>query len=90
MKLSEPPRPSHLGAGACKYTRGRMVLVMDVRFLSLRQVASGVRSALVKVDGVWYRLKGCGNNGDGFTVRNENAKTGLWRNVRGEGFLSMP
>lgn len=32
-------------------------------------VASGVRSALVRVQGRWYRLKGCGNNFDGFVLR---------------------
>ena len=36
---------------------------------ALRGVASGTRSALVKIEGVWYRLKGCGNNDEGFTVR---------------------
>ena len=33
---------------------------------SLKGVASGVRSALVRVRGSWYRLKGSGNNDEGF------------------------
>ena len=31
--------------------------------------ASGVRSAVVKIKEKWYRLKGCGNNDEGFIVR---------------------
>jgi hypothetical protein len=31
--------------------------------------ASGVRSAVVKVDNVWYRLKGSGNNDQGFPLQ---------------------
>ena len=31
--------------------------------------ACGVRSAIVRVDGKWYRLKGCGNNDIGFPLR---------------------
>ena len=34
-----------------------------------KAVASGVRSALVKIGSTWYRLKGCGNNDEGFIVR---------------------
>ena len=34
-----------------------------------KAVASGIRSALTKVDGQWYRLKGCGNHNDGFICR---------------------
>lgn len=30
---------------------------------------SGVRSALIKVGSNWYRLKGCGNNYDGFPLK---------------------
>lgn len=54
-------------------------------------VASGVRSALVKLDGHWYRLKGCGNFDQGFTVR-VNQRGALqkgaraWRDVRGAAF----
>ena len=48
-----------------------------------KAVASGVRSALVKLDGVWYRLKGCGNNTEGFTVRESRGQHGTWRDVRG-------
>ena len=51
-------------------------------------VASGVRSALFEADGVWYRLKGCGNGNDGgFTIRTTNARAGAWRDVRGCAFV---
>eukprot|EP00929_Paragymnodinium_shiwhaense_P082209 TRINITY_DN43257_c0_g1_i1.p1 TRINITY_DN43257_c0_g1~~TRINITY_DN43257_c0_g1_i1.p1 ORF type:complete len:590 (+),score=114.02 TRINITY_DN43257_c0_g1_i1:85-1770(+) len=46
--------------------------------------ASGVRSALVKLDGHWYRLKGSGNNDEGFTVLTEQ-KLGH-RQIRGSAF----
>ena len=49
-----------------------------------KAVASGVRSALVKLDGVWYRLKGCGNGDQGFTVRESRGSAGTWRDIRGE------
>ncbi len=51
---------------------------------SLEAVASGVRSALVKVGSKWYRLKGCGNHEDGFTWRSNKAAG--WRDVRGCAF----
>ncbi|CAJ1455438.1 unnamed protein product [Effrenium voratum] len=35
---------------------------------ALRGVTSGIRSALVKVRGKWFRLKGCGNRDEGFPV----------------------
>lgn len=35
--------------------------------------ASGVRSAVVKIEDKWYRLKGCGNNDSGFLIRNNKA-----------------
>ncbi|CAK8992526.1 unnamed protein product [Durusdinium trenchii] len=35
---------------------------------ALRGLASGVRSALVKVKGQWFRLKGCGNRDEGFPM----------------------
>jgi hypothetical protein len=38
---------------------------------AIRGVASGTRSALVKLGSSWYRLKGCGNNDEGFTVKTE-------------------
>lgn len=41
-----------------------------------KAVASGVRSALVKLEGNWYRLKGCGNNDDGFVVRHNKGGPG--------------
>jgi len=59
---------------------------------TLRGVASGTRSALVKVEGVWYRLKGCGNNDEGFTVRVEKSRVQgtdsfeLRRDLRGSAF----
>ncbi len=60
---------------------------------AVRGVASGTRSALVPLDGKWYRLKGCGNNDEGFTVRH-NPPLGQplapgktrWRDVRGSAF----
>ncbi len=38
---------------------------------TLQGYASGVRSALVNVQGVWYRLKGCGNHESGFISKDE-------------------
>ena len=35
---------------------------------AVRGVASGIRSALVKARGRWFRLKGCGNRDEGFLV----------------------
>jgi len=62
-----------------------------------RGVASGTRSALIKRGGggggsgspVWYRLKGCGNNEEGFVVREVPAQGGApaWRDVRGSAFV---
>eukprot|EP00004_Rigifila_ramosa_P008594 TRINITY_DN1984_c0_g2_i2.p1 TRINITY_DN1984_c0_g2~~TRINITY_DN1984_c0_g2_i2.p1 ORF type:complete len:678 (-),score=146.88 TRINITY_DN1984_c0_g2_i2:135-2168(-) len=62
----------------------------------LAGVASGVRSALVKCGGAWFRLKGCGNNADGFVVRTNAAKPSTahvpegaraaWRDIRGSAF----
>jgi len=55
-------------------------------------VASGVRSGLVKLDGDWYRLKGCGNNDKGFLVQTHHSGTGTghkeasWREIRGSAF----
>jgi len=50
----------------------------------LRGVASGVRSALVRADGRWWRLKGCGNRDEGFPVMAKGDKGEL--NVRGSCF----
>lgn len=36
-------------------------------------VRSGVRSGLVHINGKWYRLKGCGNNDQGFPTRALNS-----------------
>ena len=49
-----------------------------------KAVASGCRSCLVKLSGSWYRLKGSGNDDEGFVVR-RNA--GGWRDIRGSAFL---
>ncbi len=38
---------------------------------TLQGYASGVRSAVVNLQGVWYRLKGCGNHESGFIARDE-------------------
>jgi hypothetical protein len=46
--------------------------------------ASGVRSCTMKVDGQWYRLKGCGNNDEGFLVKSEMTREmELTRQIRG-------
>ena len=57
--------------------------------LPLLGVASGTRSALARVEGAWYRLKGCGNNDQGMVAQTEPAKSGLppWRQVRGSAFV---
>lgn len=57
-------------------------------------IASGVRSALIKVDSLWYRLKGCGNNVDGFPMRvhylpsadGTGEKIPAWQELRGCAF----
>lgn len=52
-----------------------------------KAVASGVRSCLVKLDGRWYRLKGSGNNDEGFVVRTSQGADGAnWRDIRGSAF----
>lgn len=58
-------------------------------------VASGRRSALIKIaNGKWYRLKGCGNDNEGFPVRlttspvtdaTDGSKS-CWQDVRGCAF----
>ena len=63
---------------------------------ALRGVASGVRSALVRdpSGGCWFRLKGCGNNDEGFVLREtaaapasgDSAAAPAWRDVRGSAF----
>jgi hypothetical protein len=55
---------------------------------ALRGVASGTRSALIKVGHSWYRLKGCGNNDEGFVVRRNRASIDrpAWRDIRGCAF----
>jgi len=51
----------------------------------IKSFASGVRSAVVRVGDEWYRLKGSGNNDEGFVVKTEiDAGTGkLTRQIRG-------
>ncbi|CAE7577717.1 MOCS3-1 [Symbiodinium necroappetens] len=41
---------------------------------ALQGVASGIRSALVKARGRWFRLKGCGNRDEGFLVEKKGDK----------------
>ena len=41
---------------------------------------------MVKLNGRWYRLKGSGNNDEGFVVRTTKAKDGDWRDIRGCAF----
>lgn len=48
---------------------------------ALRGVASGVRSALVKARGRWWRLKGCGQRDQGFPVETKGDRGE--QNVRG-------
>lgn len=50
---------------------------------------SGVRSTLVKVEGKWYRLKGSGNDDEGFVVRQNAGSNDAppWRDVRGCAWL---
>jgi len=57
----------------------------------LKAVASGVRSCLVKLEGKWYRLKGSGNNDEGFVIRQNAASVSTgdaWRDIRGCAFWS--
>eukprot|EP01062_Namystynia_karyoxenos_P066612 TRINITY_DN60520_c0_g1_i1.p1 TRINITY_DN60520_c0_g1~~TRINITY_DN60520_c0_g1_i1.p1 ORF type:complete len:634 (+),score=165.45 TRINITY_DN60520_c0_g1_i1:93-1994(+) len=56
--------------------------------LPLAAVASGVRSCIVHVDGMWYRLKGSGNNDEGFIIRQHpKGADGPWREIRGSAFM---
>lgn len=41
----------------------------DSKEIAFTGVRSGVRSGLIPIDGKWYRLKGCGNNDQGFPTR---------------------
>ena len=59
----------------------------------MHSVASGVRSALVKIDGKWFRLKGCGNYEQGFPLRHSKQSLNRdgsvkepWRDIRGCAF----
>jgi len=64
----------------------------QVNNLDCLAVASGIRSGLVKYEQTWYRLKGCGNNSDGFiiqttTLPKSSASGGVsWRQIRGCAF----
>jgi hypothetical protein len=52
-------------------------------------IASGRRSALIKItDGIWYRLKGCGNDSEGFPLRHTTGASDddSWQDVRGCAF----
>eukprot|EP00946_MAST-07B_sp_MAST-7B-sp1_P002398 g2398.t1 len=59
---------------------------------SLKAFASGCRSACVKINGRWYRLKGSGNNDDGFIVETSQTVLAmgepmvLTRQIRGAAF----
>jgi hypothetical protein len=48
-------------------------------------VQSGVRSAMICIDNDWYRLKGCGNNYDGFPIKPVDGNDKLV-NIRGSTF----
>ena len=59
-------------------------------------IASGRRSALIKLaNGKWYRLKGCGNDCEGFPVRltsspvtntTDGSVSSCWQDIRGCAF----
>lgn len=49
---------------------------------STQGVASGVRSALIQSGSEWFRLKGCGNNYEGFPIKPVELAPKL-RNIRG-------
>lgn len=50
--------------------------------------ASGVRSCIFKLEGKWYRLKGCGNNDEGFVIKSEvNPAGDFTRQIRGSAWL---
>jgi len=53
-----------------------------------KAVASGARSCLVKLDGSWYRLKGCGNHDRGFEIRSNRSANGKppYHDIRGCAF----
>jgi hypothetical protein len=62
---------------------------------SLYGVVSGVRSGLLKHEGAWYRLKGCGNNEEGFVLRVHEIPSSAssedkdaWQEIRGCAFYN--
>jgi hypothetical protein len=44
---------------------------------------SGRRSALVCIEGEWYRMKGCGDIGEGITTKEVEDGSGRFREIRG-------
>ena len=58
--------------------------------------ASGCRSACAKIDGAWYRLKGSGNNDQGFLVKTSSTVLAAGeplvatRQIRGAAFEHTP
>uniref|UniRef100_A0A7S1VXK2 Uncharacterized protein n=1 Tax=Ditylum brightwellii TaxID=49249 RepID=A0A7S1VXK2_9STRA len=71
-----------------------LLKVKEEQYNEAKAFASGVRSAVVKVgENRWFRLKGCGNNDDGFIIR--HTKEGIdakgepvapYRDIRGSAF----
>ena len=58
-------------------------------------VKSGVRSGLIKYEGCWYRLKGCGNGEEGFIIRDHvipstasSSDKETWQEMRGCAFYN--
>jgi hypothetical protein len=82
MESAPASFPAQLAAPLLKVPQGSPGVL-------LQGVASGTRSALVKLGGAWYRLKGCGNNDAGFVAKTEAASstTPAWRQVRGSAFV---
>ncbi len=55
----------------------------------LHGYASGVRSAVLKVEGQWYRLKGCGNHEKGFIIKDDKKPIVDKNGCIGSGKLQM-
>jgi hypothetical protein len=88
----EDPLPEIFAAPLIKCSSGDPSIVIS-------GVASGVRSGLIKIGDVWYRLKGCGNHDQGFLLRKRihpqsstargagNNQSADWCDIRGCAFI---
>ena len=69
-----------------EYLRTPLIKVTEATPGEPLAFASGTRSATFKLGDEWYRLKGCGNNDQGFILRDGTTKGVEWRDIRGCAF----